>query len=85
MAESAWLIEINPPLGDVLYYCGPGDWCSNPNHAHKFPDKTAAKAVRSAMQNPLNMRIAEHEWADPLSDSPVSVDVCKQTSENPAP
>lgn len=62
MSASAWLIEI--PLDCGLYYCAPGDWCSNPNHAHRFSSKAAADGVLATMQNPSSMRVAEHEWPD---------------------
>lgn len=75
MSTSAWLIEIAPPIGDVLYYCGPGDWCSNPIHAYKFHLKANAEAVLAKMQNPQSMRIAEHEWCDPLSVTQQSVSI----------
>ena len=61
-AETAWLIEIDAPFSHVLYYCGPGDWCSNPNHAHKFAGRADAEQALATMQNPTSMRIAEHEW-----------------------
>lgn len=64
MSVSAWLIEIEPPIGCVLYYCAPGDWCSNPNHAHRFPVESEALTMLARMQNPLSMRVAEHEWPD---------------------
>lgn len=78
-STTAWLVEIEPPIGDVLYYCGPGDWCSNPNHAHKFHTRKAAEEIIGTAQNPKVMRVAEHEWSDPLSDSQQSVD--KQTQQ----
>lgn len=59
---NAWLIETDDPMGLTLYFCNDGDWCSNPNHAHKFADAKEAQAKLLAMQNPLNFRIAEHEW-----------------------
>jgi hypothetical protein len=66
---SAWLIECEPPLGDTLYFCNDGDWCSNPNHAHKFATALEAQAKLTTMQSPSSMRIAEHQWpGDELSD-----------------
>lgn len=60
----AWLIETNNPVDTTLYYCGPGDWCSNPNHAMKWPSEESAQNSETwtQMQYPGNMRIAEHEW-----------------------
>jgi len=62
---TAWLIETNDQVGPTLYYCGEGDWCSNPNHAMKWPSKAAAETSEAwpQLQYPGNMRIAEHEWA----------------------
>jgi hypothetical protein len=59
---SAWLIECEPPLGATLYFCNDGDWCSNPNHAHKFATALEAQAKLTTMQSPSSMRIAEHQW-----------------------
>lgn len=59
---SAWLLECVPPLGDVLYYCAPGDWCSNPNHAHRFTTKEEGDAMHGTMHNSAIMRVAEHQW-----------------------
>lgn len=67
---NAWLIECAPPLGDTLYFCNDGDWCSNPNHAHKFPTAVEAQAKLTTMQNPLSMRIAEHEWPTSSESTP---------------
>lgn len=64
-SQSAWLVEIALPIGDTLYYCGPGDWCSNPNHAHKFPTREAASEVLKSAHDPTTMRVAEHEWSAP--------------------
>lgn len=61
---TAWLIETNDPVGSTLYYCAPGEWCSNPNHAMKFASESDASASDHwrDMQYPGNMRIAAHEW-----------------------
>lgn len=61
---SYWLIETNDPVGTVLYCCGEGDWCSNPNHAMKWGSEEAARTspTWTQMQYPGNMRIAEHQW-----------------------
>jgi hypothetical protein len=60
---NAWLIECEPPIGDTLYFCNDGDWCSNPNHAHKFATAEEANAKRVTMQVGERFRVAEHEWA----------------------
>lgn len=59
---TAWLIETNDPVGTTLYYCDQGDWCSNPNHAMRWPSEEAARKSEAWTQYPGNMRIAEHEW-----------------------
>lgn len=61
---TAWLIETNDPVGTTLYYCGQGDWCSNPNHAMKWLSEESVRKSESwtQMQYPGNMRISEHEW-----------------------
>jgi hypothetical protein len=61
---NAWLIECAPPLGDTLYFCNDGDWCSNPNHAHKFATAQEANAKRTTMQLGERFRVAEHEWPE---------------------
>jgi hypothetical protein len=61
---NAWLIETDPPLGDVLYFCAIGDWCNNPNHAHKFTTQQEAEEVLARFQNPPSFRVAEHEWLE---------------------
>lgn len=62
----AWLIECANSAG-VTYYCGDSGWCSNPNHALKFPTRKAAE-LRSigfrAPADPLTrIYVAEHSWA----------------------
>lgn len=64
--ETAWLIETADPVGVTLYFCHDGDWCSNPNHAHKFPTAEQANIKKSSMQLPSNFRVAEHEWVHKL-------------------
>lgn len=66
---SYWLIETNDPVGTVLYCCGEGDWCSNPNHAMKWGSEEAARTspTWTQMQYPGNMRIAEHQWLPKLA------------------
>jgi hypothetical protein len=66
----AWLIEIEAPMSMTLYYCDEGDWCSNPNHAHRFATRDEATAVQSKMRSDLT-RVAEHEWADDPSREPL--------------
>lgn len=58
----AWLIECGFDQGLPDYYCGPGDWCSNPNHAHKFLTKEEAEAVSERMTTIGARRVADHSW-----------------------
>lgn len=60
--STAWLLEFQPPVGATQYYCAPGDWCTNPNHARKFAAKQEADDVHSSMQNRDLMYVVEHEW-----------------------
>ena len=62
--KTAWLIECVPPIGDVLYFCNDGDWCSNPNHAHKFATPEEASAKRATLISGAQFRVAEHEWPE---------------------
>lgn len=64
MSETAWLIETADPVGTTLYFCHDGDWCSNPNHAHRFPTAEQASVKLAAMQVSRNFRVAEHMWCD---------------------
>lgn len=54
-----WLIESvdNAP---TVYFCGPGEWCTNPHHAYKFAVRDAAEANRLSMVNPDNFKVTEH-------------------------
>lgn len=56
----AWLIECGSPPS---YYRGPGDWCSNPNHALKFPTQKAAELRSMSMQTLEPVRVTEHSWS----------------------
>lgn len=65
--QIAWLIECGiwnefPP--PITYFCGDGDWCSNPNHAFKFSTEQEALSKLESMKpfNPENYRVAEHMW-----------------------
>jgi hypothetical protein len=60
--DTAWLIECSFEGGTPDYYCAPGDWCSNPNHAHKFPSREEAEAVSATMQTIGERRVCEHQW-----------------------
>jgi hypothetical protein len=63
---NAWLIECVPSDGgpNVLYFCNDGDWCGNPNHAHKFATAEEANAKRVTMVRGTEYRVAEHEWVE---------------------
>ena len=63
MSSTAWLIELDDPIGNTLYFCADGDWCSNPNHAHKFRTAAEAETKRSAMRTRAS-RACEHQWVD---------------------
>jgi hypothetical protein len=57
---SWWLIEAGSP---AIYYCGPADWCSNPNHAQQFPSRAEAEKVSAEMKFANGSpRVAEHSW-----------------------
>ena len=65
--QTAWLIECGtynefPP--QIIYFCGEGDWCSNPNHAFKFNTEQEAwdKIQIWAPFAPDNYRVTEHMW-----------------------
>lgn len=62
---TAWLIETEG--GIPRYYCGPGEWCDNPNHAMKFPTEQAVidSDHWRNMVYPGHMKIVEHEWVTP--------------------
>lgn len=61
----AWLIECAPEVGDTLYFCGDGDWCGNPKHAHKFATAGEANAKRVTMHLGGELyRVADHEWVE---------------------
>lgn len=64
MDTTAWLIETTDPVSTVLYFCNEGDWCSNPNHAHRFPSAEQASMKLASMQLSQNFRVAEHMWCD---------------------
>jgi hypothetical protein len=52
----------------TTYYCGPGDWCTNPNHAKKFETALAAASLVLEMTErgciAGAFRVAEHAWMD---------------------
>lgn len=56
--QTAWLIEFGSP---AVYYCAPGDWCSNANHAQKFETKEAADLIAATMTF-AKPRVCEHAW-----------------------
>lgn len=64
--STAWLIETTDPVATVLYFCADGDWCSNPNHAHKFRNREDAERKMAGMQRPDIFRVAEHAWVERL-------------------
>jgi hypothetical protein len=64
MSTTAWLIETADPVGTTLYFCNDGDWCSNPNHAHRFPSAEQASVKLASMQVSQNFCVTEHQWCD---------------------
>lgn len=66
MSTTAWLIETADPIGVGLYFCADGDWCSNPNHAHKFQTAEQAHIKLASLQVSANFKVTEHEWVDHL-------------------
>jgi hypothetical protein len=57
---NAWLIENE--ADPVQYYCGPGEWCTNPNHALKFPTREAAELRMAALSTMSKLRVTGHQW-----------------------
>ena len=57
-----WLIEVVPSQGAVRYYCGPGEWCDNPNHAKKFPTEKLARRTSYDLKTMDPLRVVEHSW-----------------------
>jgi hypothetical protein len=58
-----WLIECGD--GAVTRYYGgePGDWCDNPNHAHRYPTQEAAEEIcRRYLYNVEGRRVEKHIW-----------------------
>ena len=58
----AWLIEIGDSV--TYYWCGPGDWCSNPNHAFKFETEMAAVECKYGLGKMVGgpAHVVEHMW-----------------------
>lgn len=66
---TAWLIECGlynefPPT--IVYFCGEGDWCSNPNHAHRFSTEEDAVTKLQSMNafQPEKYRVEAHMWIE---------------------
>jgi hypothetical protein len=63
---TAWLIECGLVGSNTdSYYCGEGDWCSNPNHAHKFATEAEAATKASTMtaaDPSVRFTAREHGW-----------------------
>lgn len=54
-----WLIECGSP---TTYFCADGDWCSNPNHAHRFATKEEAQQKAHGMTTMEPVRVCDHQW-----------------------
>lgn len=63
MNTTAWLIEFTGS-SSISYYAADGDWCNNPNHAHKFPTAEEAHTKLATIYHDGNYRVAEHMWMD---------------------
>jgi len=44
------------------YYCGPGDWCDNPEHAHRYAAEEQALEVSRHMNTLEERRVVKHIW-----------------------
>lgn len=65
---TAWLVEFGTGPAPAIYYCGPGDWCGNPNHAKKFATYSEAADVQARCVNSVEVRVVEHEWVEFVPD-----------------
>jgi hypothetical protein len=52
-----WLIECGSS-----YFCGDGDWCSNPNHARKFKTHEEAQMKAETVNTLEPVRVCDHSW-----------------------
>lgn len=59
-AGTWWLIECG---SQPVYWANDGDWCSNPNHAHKFATADEAHTKLNTFTSLDAMRVTEHMWA----------------------
>jgi len=60
--EVRFLVVHGKPCEEpIAYFCGPGDWCNNPNHAKRFLTREDAKKVADEMIG-SNARVEEHMW-----------------------
>lgn len=59
--KSVWLIEFRGD-GETVYFADDGDWCNNPNHAHRFQTAEQANEKRINLVNPSNFVVREHIW-----------------------
>lgn len=58
--QVAWLIECGERM--TVYWAEDGDWCSNPNHAHRFGSASLAQQKASTMKTLAPTRVVEHMW-----------------------
>ena len=58
-----WLIECGPLHAGTRYYCGePGDWCDNPNRAHRYETEGGARNVSERLTTIDERRVVSHVW-----------------------
>lgn len=63
---TAWIIEALDPFGVTLYYSHDGDWCSNSNHAHKFPTPDEASVKMATIPIRWQCWVQKHQWVETL-------------------
>lgn len=59
--ETAWLIQCGS-----RYFVADGDWCDNPNHAHRFRSMVDANTKADTMKTMEPVSVNEHEWVSDL-------------------
>lgn len=68
--ESAVTVAQNAFRGSpAQYYCRPGEWCSNPNHADMFTSSEEAWIVAAKMKPTMQpIRVVDHIWIGSQAD-----------------
>lgn len=61
------VIEVCVRGEPPIYWCGkhPADWCTNPDHATRFPSEAAAKITSDELQKDMahQLGITSHIWS----------------------